>query len=134
MGGVKRKVTVVLMAIAILLPNCPCEVLRLFGIEVNESIGSSAFNQNSAEFDIFSGSTFSLTCHCDEEDEAFNGPSVDVRESGITTHSDAYHLWSENDTFASHEATQSSRQRAPPDTQGCGIHILSRDFLCSYLI
>lgn len=134
MGVFRHKVAVVLMVVTILLPNCPCKVLSLFGIEVNESIGSPDLNQSSAEVDIFNGSTFSLICHCDDEDRTFDGPFVEVRESGITAHSEAYYLWSENDTNASQIAMRSSRQRAPPDTQRNGTQTLSRDFLCIYLI
>ena len=134
MNAWRNKVTVVFMVVAILLPNCPCKVLSLFGINVRETISSSDYNQSSAELDVFHGSTFSLTCHYDDEDRTIDGPSVEVRESVTATHGEAYNLWSENDTFASQVATGSSKQRAPPDTQGNGMQTLSRGFLCVYLI
>lgn len=122
------------MAIAILLPNCPCKVLRLFGIEVNESVTSSAFNKNAAEIEKINVSSFSLPCHCDDEDKTFDEPANVVQASDITTHLAAWFLGSENDTIGSQIALRNSRQRAPPDIQRNGTQTLSRDFLCSYLI
>ena len=134
MSSCRSKVTVAFMAIAILLPNCPCKVLRLFGIEVKETITAAALTQETAEIEEINGSTFSMVCHCDDEEKTFDGPANVVQASDNTTHLAAWSLWTENDTIGSQITCRNSRQRAPPDIQRSGIQTLSRDFLCSYLI
>jgi hypothetical protein len=130
----RNKVTVAFMAIAILLPNCPCKLLSLFGVEVKGGVTSSAWNQNTAEIAKINVSTFAVVCHCDDEDKTFEGPSNAIQANGITAQLEAWSLWSENDTIGSQISIRNSRQRAPPKIPRNGTQILSRDFLCSYLI
>ena len=127
-------VMVALMAIAILLPNCPCKLLELLGIEVFETADPLKLGRTTTEIVQHKGSTFLLDCHCDDKEPAFNGPSNGLQESIFTTYVEAGCLWSIEDIFYSPKAYPNSRLRAPPGNLIREIKTPSRTVLCSYLI
>ena len=126
-----KAVFAIWVGVSLILPNCPCQVFNLFGIETAEE-SSGAQNESQS---VQQGSLTLVVCHCEDDVPKVAEPAGTARGGVDCSSKVAFCPWASGANGSLNSLVISdSRGRSPPGYELPQCLSAKREVLCSFLV